>query len=156
MNVILSKRQAAEMARAPKTGGWRLMGFVPLGNGEELGAWYWRGGVDVLSTTELIENEGVGHDTLEWHISVSVSEMAGLSIDGRPAYRRVAASDEILTAVRRDFEMEAAFEDNHNPGVVRNLFLAVNPSDRRPACSCEANEKPHQEGCRVWREEPKS
>lgn len=79
-------------------------------------------GAMVLSAVELAADTSGDH--LEWHVSVS----------GPKATR---AGTGLMQVVRRDFGMEAAIEDNHVPnGVVRNLWLRVNPDTRGP-CDCE-------------------
>lgn len=101
-----------------------------------------RAGVGVLSAVEIVQGED-GRVTREWHVSVSM-------LNGS------VADNLVMAMVRRDFGMEDAFEDNHQPGVVRNLWLCVDPSDRRPQCECVDKERPHEHGPRVWREAPEA
>jgi hypothetical protein len=96
-------------------------------------------GIRALSAIELVEGED-GKVTREWHVSVS--------------HGGKIPSNEAMDMVRRAFGMEDAFEDNHNPGVVRNLWLAIDPDDRRKGCTCVENEAAHEQGPRIWRDAP--
>ena len=79
-------------------------------------------GAMVVSAVELVR-DSAGKDHLEWHVSVS----------GPRASR---AGTGLVDVVRRHFDMGDAIEDNHVPnGVVRNLWLRVNP-DERGDCEC--------------------
>ncbi len=94
------------------------------------------GRICAVSNLENVEPGG-----WTWHVSVSE--------DGRRAGRQA------IRAVRRDFGMDAAEEDNHAPGkVLRCLWLEVDPSRRRGCvCVAEAPEVTEAGNDRyVWRE----
>lgn len=110
-----------------------------------------RSGARVLSTVEMVQGED-GRVTKEWHVSVSMMPVSRLLLDSKP----VIADNLVMAMVRRDFGMEDAFEDNHQPGAVRNLWLCVDPNERRPQCECVDKEQPHEQGPRIWRDAPES
>jgi hypothetical protein len=122
--------------RAPITGNWvykgrqRLPGGLPPADKYES-----PDGILVLSAYEI----GEGHSGLivpHFHISVS--------------YRSTTATAEMMRAVRHDFHMEAADEDNHGQGVVRHLWLEAHRAV--PAeCHCKNEDPPRVEGERAWR-----
>lgn len=126
------------LSRQPSGAPWRRLPNLrmPL---SVCAVWTHPSGAHVLSAVELVEAED-GSVTEEWHVSVSFN--GGI------------ADNLMMSMVRRDFGMEEAFEDNHQRGIVRNLWLAINPRDRKPQCSCVGNEKPHEQGCRLWRDAP--
>ena len=89
------------------------------------------GMVVVISALERAEApDGRGDVIPQWHVSVS---SRGRRIDNRA-----------LHAVLRDFRMVGAEEDNHHPGIARNLWLTVNPT-RRVDCECKTSEAVVQE-----------
>lgn len=134
--------ESLALARRPTSGTWQRHPDLRLQppSGVVL-VFSHRSGARVLSAVELVLAED-GTTTREWHVSVSFN--GGIA-------------DNLVTAmVLRDFGMDGAFEDNHQPGVVRNFWLAVDPADRKPQCSCVGNEAEHEQGCRVWRDAPET
>lgn len=116
--------------KKPASGPWRFLRVLTIGPFTAT-AYVTLDGNAVLSAVEAPDGKP------EYHVSVS---RAG-----------AVASDELVSQVRRDFGMEEAQEDNHGPGVVRHLWLAVEPVDRKPDCHC-VNEAPAgEDGPRVWR-----
>lgn len=90
----------------------------------EASCWSLRGllVVSTLNNGELPR----GGQGLSWHVSAS-------TVGAR------RCNDRQLARVRRDFRMEAAEEDNHQPGIARNLFLSVDPAFR-VTCECKETE----------------
>jgi hypothetical protein len=89
---------------------------------------YFNGKLMVLSGYGDMEYRGLV--VPQFHVSVSV-----------PSEDRRATDDEI-EAVRRDFDMEDAEEDNHQPGRIRNLFRPVHlPKGTVGMCDCKENEE---------------
>lgn len=95
----------------------------------EASCWSLRGllVVSTLNNGELPR----GGRGLSWHVSAST--VGAKRCDDRQ-----------LARVRRDFRMEAAEEDNHQPGIARNLFLSVDPAFR-VTCECKETEEQIQE-----------
>lgn len=129
---------AISVERMPSGTNWQYAGRIRMPLSEAL-VFDHRAKVRVLSAVEMVQNED-GRVTREWHVSVSHN-------GGIP-------DNLVMEMVRRDFGMQDAFEDNHQPGIVRNLWLAIDPADRKPQCDCVANERPHEQGCRIWRDAP--
>jgi hypothetical protein len=136
--------------RRPTSGNWTRRPNFRFPNGVVAEAYTHSSGARVLSAVEWVENEG-GTTTEEWHVSVSF-----VPISLTPDFNAAAQIPDnlVMAMVRRDFGMDEGFEDNHQPGRVRNLWLAIDPKDRRPQCECVDNEKPHEQGPRLWREAP--
>lgn len=91
---------------------------------------YQRGALRVFSGVDLMRSPVDKTPTPTWHVSVSAG-------DGRSSARPV--TDAELEVVRRAFGMQAAEEDNHEPGMARHLFLAIDPK-HRAACECNVAE----------------
>lgn len=113
--------------KRPRPGsGWRSVPVPPtVPKGSE--AWA-RRQLLAISTLSLMEApDGAGDHLLTWLVSVSRDGAA-------------MPSDRDLGRVRRDFNMRAAEEDNHQDGCARMLFLVVDPA-RRVDCECKADER---------------
>lgn len=120
--------------KTPRHGDWRFVSEMqmPDGCGPAM-RWLHPTGILVLSAVDVAEPE----NKPEWHVSVS--------------FRNGVATAEVMAQVRRDFEMQAAQEDNHGNGVVRHLWLAVADVDRREDCHCVNEVAPTVDGEREWR-----
>ena len=81
-----------------------------------------RGALRVISAVDTMTSPVDKTATPTWHVSVSA--VGGVVNDGE------------LEVVRRAFGMEAAEEDNHEPGRARHLFLPIDPAHR---ADCECN-----------------
>lgn len=96
-------------------------------DGADTHVWQW-GFVKVLSSRTWTEYQG----EFCWHNHVSVS------VDPRIGDRPV---DKIMGAVREDFDMVDAEEDNHQPGRIRNLFLPLHLARGTVGvCDCKSDE----------------
>lgn len=114
---------SAPAARAPSDPRWRQIPFPnPCIRA------FQRGRVRVLSQIASMDAPDGSGDALDTWL-VSVSEI-GCSMP----------NDETMARVRRDFSMDNAEEDNHEPGRARKLFLVVDPS-RRVECECKTDER---------------
>lgn len=111
----------------------RMMAIrAKLGQGGDHVAIFKRGRMVVVSTldvAQLPDGSGVG---LQWHVSASFG-------DGK---RRL--TDAEVAHVLRDFGMEGAEEDNHEPGRARHFWLPVDP-EHRVDCECKTTEEVHVE-----------
>jgi hypothetical protein len=127
-----------ETPKIPVTGSWtrtptpQAFRAIPLGAG--LARFVSDDGVVVLSAVEWVE----GHTGLivpHYHVSVS--------------HRNQVASTDVMMAVRHDFQMEDAEEDNHGHGIVRHLWREVHGDPKE--CHCKNEAPPTVDGEREWR-----
>lgn len=120
------ERQAAPeapVARAPSDPRWR-----PIPSPIPTARAFLRDRVLALSeVAPMSAPDGSGDVLRTWLVSVSEGG-------------RWTPSNETMARVRRDFAMEEAEEDNHEPGLARKLFLVVEPG-RRVACECKETER---------------
>lgn len=87
-----------------------------------------RGNLQVISSLQIMDMpDGSGERGPQWHVSVS-----------RQGLRRASNAD--MERVRKAFKMQQAEEDNHQPGVTRNLMLVCDPA-RRVTCECKETEE---------------
>jgi hypothetical protein len=107
--------------------------------------WHHVSGVVVLSECSPMLIDGMDIVTPQWLVSVS-----------GPGGKR--PNNNQLAMVRRDFDMWAAEEDNHEPGIARKLFLIVDPMLRaqHAVCACKTDETLHVEEDRYRWSEAKS
>lgn len=98
---------------------------------EEIHA-YQKGALCVLSSAVVAKY----HEVTGPQNHVSVSIYGGHT----PTKRR--ATDEEISLVRREFDMDDAEEDNHSPGVARHLFLPLHlPRGTVGICECKDDEE---------------
>ncbi|MDQ2729268.1 MAG: hypothetical protein M3Y91_15730 [Actinomycetota bacterium] len=92
------------------------------------GTTVWTGhGLAVISDASEMEFRALRVPTN--HVSVAAS-----GLDRRP-------SDAEMATVRADFDLLDAEEDNHSPGVARNLFLPLHlPRGTQGICDCKTDE----------------
>lgn len=119
--------------KVPVTGDWTHLGTSNL-DGFVVERYVNPESVRVLSAVEWVE----GHTGLlvpHYHVSVS--------------HQGNVASHDVMDAVRRDFQMQDAEEDNHGKGIVRHLWREVHgtPAD----CHCKNEDPPTVDGEREWR-----
>ena len=88
----------------------------------------WRDGpIRVLSGLEMLDApDGRGDVIPQWHVSISKR--------GEPPTTKVAR------AVLREFGIDGAEEDNHEPGRSRHFWMPVDTT-RRVDCECKATER---------------
>ncbi|MBB76615.1 MAG: hypothetical protein CMJ75_19080 [Planctomycetaceae bacterium] len=101
-----------------------------------IGFYHERLGLRVISAIETVEPE-IGP---EYHLSVSRV--------GSKAPRRCSADEARM--VLKQFDAEAATEDNHSP-VIRNYWLPVDESLQGIECECKPLEAAIVEGDFEWR-----
>jgi hypothetical protein len=86
-------------------------------------------GLKAISAIEMAEApDGSGETIPQWHLSVSVLSRT-----------RRARGHEVRQALR-DFGLEGAEEDNHEPGAARHFWMPVDPG-RRVDCECKTTEE---------------
>ena len=102
--------------RKPQGSGWRMVDI-----NENWTAWK-KGGVYALSSVIEVEDE---HQPLHWEWMISFSYMG----------QRVLTNKELKKPIK-DFCAEGFEEDNHEKGIVRKFFMAVEPKYRVP-CPCK-------------------
>jgi hypothetical protein len=102
--------------RNPQGNGWRLVMM-----NEHYTAWQ-KGEVCALSSIIFVEDE---HQPVHWEWLVSFSKMG---ID--------RLSNEEVKPALRAFNAEEFEEDNHERGIARKYFFAVDPQFRKP-CPCK-------------------
>lgn len=105
----------------PSSALWKFMGFLP--NGTHI--WMHTLGISALSSVIQVKDE---HLPLHWEWLVSVSFSGQRRV--KPEELKIFLDDFAL----RDFE-----EDNHEPGVARKFWMAVDPQYRKP-CPCKDEE----------------
>lgn len=104
---------------------WERAAGLPAHARDGIETWNYSGFV-VTSQLSGMEAPDASHDVIPtWLIAVS--------------RRGRRATDEEVARVLRAFDMEAALEDNHHPGVSRAFFLPVDPARRRD-CECKVGE----------------
>lgn len=118
--------------RPPGWSKWSYHGRVAHGEpGSRSWADVWsRGRLMVLSSVDEMDLRGERRP--QWLVSVSSAGRRG----------RQRPTDDELARALRDFGMEKAEEDNHEPGVARKFFLLVDarPQDP-PICECKETEE---------------
>lgn len=113
------------IARLPSSNQWILLRQLQVGGAMWKHA---KRGLFALSTCEwALAPAGQKEPIPQWHVSVS----------SRFAKRRATEDD--MRLVRTAFGMQEAEEDNHEPGIARNLWLPVDPA-RRVSCECKVDE----------------
>lgn len=115
--------------RPPTWASWQSHGYVAP-DAEAVQHVWSRGRLRVLSS--LIHAEFRGQLRWQWLVTVSASGPRG----------RQRATDVELSRALRDFGMERAEEDNHQPGVSRAFFLLCDAKPDDPAvCECKETEE---------------
>lgn len=102
--------------KIPEGFGWN---FIEIN--ENWTAWQ-KGNVCALSSVIQVEDE---HLPLHWEWLVSFSNMG----------KKVLSNDELKQPLK-DFGAEEFEEDNHEKGIARKFFMAVEPRFRKP-CPCK-------------------
>jgi hypothetical protein len=124
--------------KAPVT--WRKYDRQPdlIDGGVHKTAWR-RGRLLILSSVEMMDFRGALRP--QWLVSVSARGRGPASeVQRHP--ERFRASDADVVAVLRDFDMERAEEDNHQPGCARMFFLLCDARPDDPQqCECKETEE---------------
>lgn len=110
---------AAETLSAQRkcpSNGWALLKITPDYTAYQKGEW------SALSSLVQVEDE---HLPLHWEWLVSFSRMG-----------RSRLTNKEIAQCLRDFDAEAFEEDNHERGVARKFWYAVDPQYRKP-CPCK-------------------
>jgi hypothetical protein len=156
---LLHRRERRRGAEPAPSGTAALSPRLPQATRQELRNWYrhhaetedWlryirRVGsyaLSVISSLDLVDEEGGKLNGLTWHVSVARIVGIGEREDGRVSVGR--ASDEDVLRVLRVFRMVGAEEDNHavtdagDGGNARHFWLHTNPAQRTD-CECKATE----------------
>jgi len=106
---------------------WRRRRELPPLQPKPISASAWQcGPICVISSLVLAEApDGKGDAIPQWHVSIA-------SVGRRPKPHHVRKA-------LRAFGIEAAEEDNHEPGNARHFWLPVDPA-RRVDCECKTTE----------------
>lgn len=113
----------AEITTAEMRSAWRRSGTTqPLG----LSAWQ-KGRICCISGLELATYpDRSGGTGPQWHLSVTLL--------------RQHPPDSVIRIALAAFDLEAAEEDNHEPGNARHFWMPVDPQ-HRVECECKADEQ---------------
>ncbi|MEH6476671.1 MAG: hypothetical protein V7727_13345 [Sneathiella sp.] len=112
----MSTQQPASMR--PLGDGWHFVGFCQAGM-----AWQNSRGVAAISSTVWVNDKDEPRLHWEWLVSFS---MAGK--------RRLTIAE--MTKAVADWGVQEFEEDNHEPGIARKYWLAIDPQFRKP-CPCK-------------------
>ena len=105
-------------SRAPQGDGWTFLQFAAAGM-----AWQHRSGICAISSTIWVNDEHEPELHWEWLVSFSVMGQSRVS-------------DKRLKWVLKAWGMEEFEEDNHELGIARKFWLAIEPRFRKP-CPCK-------------------
>lgn len=119
-------------AYKPSGGGWSFSSFVEAGM-----AWQHITGICAISSIVWVNDEHEPEFHWEWLVSFSVMG-------------RQRVTNKQLEFVLRDWSMQDFEEDNHEPGIARKFWLAVEQRFRKP-CPCK-DEIIKSEGEYSWSE----
>ncbi|WP_339862279.1 hypothetical protein [Paremcibacter congregatus] len=119
-------------SRQPNGAGWKFIGLIEAGAG-----WRHSKGICAISSVAWVNDDHEPERHWEWLISFSVM--------GR---HRVSNKD--LKWILKDWDMENFEEDNHEPGIARKFWLAIEERFRKP-CPCK-DEIIKSEGEYFWSE----
>lgn len=100
------------------------------------------GDLQVVSSVDVVEDLDSPLALPAFHVSAVARRAPGRVPE--------VCTDEELSRVRQEFQMDDADEDNHGRGVSRHLWLRVGALAERP-CACKKGEDTRAEDGREWR-----